>query len=124
MADDLQAAQLRVIRAVDELARSFGAQAWLRGGWPLDFCLGRVTRLHTDVDVYTEAKGHQQIVDMPPLLVGHDIAAAPVDALVIWRSDHVDVGSCGQRGLEGGEASRVDGREQPFRSWCCHGAHR
>lgn len=63
MPSDLQAAQLRVIEAVDKLSLSFEAQAWLRGGWAMDFCLGRVTRPHTDVDIYTEATGHQRIVD-------------------------------------------------------------
>lgn len=63
MRSDLQAAQLLVIEAVDELAVGFGTTAWLRGGWAVDFCLGRVTRPHTDVDIYTEPEGHRRIVD-------------------------------------------------------------
>ncbi len=62
MPHDLQTAQLRVINTVDELARSFEGQAWLRGGWAMDFCLGRVTRPHTDVDVYTDEACHRQTV--------------------------------------------------------------
>lgn len=62
MSTDLQTAQLRVIETVDELTRSFEGQAWLRGGWAMDFCLGRVTRSHTDVDIYTDEASHRQTV--------------------------------------------------------------
>lgn len=40
------AEQLEAIAAVSSL----GMRLWLRGGWAMDFFLGRVTRAHRDVD--------------------------------------------------------------------------
>ncbi|GHJ44521.1 hypothetical protein Cs7R123_18630 [Catellatospora sp. TT07R-123] len=42
--------QLAVIGDVVAAAGRAGAAVWLRGGWALDFYLGRVTRPHLDVD--------------------------------------------------------------------------
>jgi len=39
-----------------------GAGCWLRGGWALDFLLGRVTRAHEDLDLFIWA------ADAPKLL--------------------------------------------------------
>jgi|GEM_PF-4620527 len=63
MPDALQAAQLQAIDTVDRLTRSFGGQAWLRGGWAMDFCLGHVTRSHTDVDIFIDEVVHRRTVD-------------------------------------------------------------
>jgi hypothetical protein len=41
---------------LEELAAAFSSErirAWLRGGWALDFLLGRITRPHSDVDLVT-----------------------------------------------------------------------
>lgn len=42
--------QLRLIRQIVGVADALGIEIWLRGGWAMDFCLGRVTRPHRDVD--------------------------------------------------------------------------
>jgi hypothetical protein len=44
--------QLGLIREVSQIAASLEIPFWLRGGWAMDFFLGRVTRLHEDVDLF------------------------------------------------------------------------
>ncbi|MFC0503236.1 nucleotidyltransferase domain-containing protein [Micromonospora costi] len=44
--------QLESIDEVVEVAGGAGVEVWLRGGWAMDFHLGRVTRPHVDVDWY------------------------------------------------------------------------
>lgn len=53
----LQRAQLDAIAQVDAICRSLDVAAWLRGGWAMDFCPGRITRPHEDVDWYV-GEGH------------------------------------------------------------------
>lgn len=48
----LQRAQLDAIAQFDAICRSLDVAAWLRGRWAMDFCLGRITRPHEDVDWY------------------------------------------------------------------------
>jgi hypothetical protein len=42
--------QLRMIADTVAMSERVGAQVWLRGGWAMDFFLGRVTRDHVDID--------------------------------------------------------------------------
>lgn len=49
--------QLAAIAEVREVSKRLGVDAWLRGGWAVDFCLGRVTRDHADIDWFVWA-GH------------------------------------------------------------------
>lgn len=44
-------AQLDALSELALLFSSHGIEFWLRGGWGLDFLLGRETRPHRDVDV-------------------------------------------------------------------------
>jgi Aminoglycoside-2''-adenylyltransferase len=46
-------AQLRILRELEAILGSARIRFWLRGGWALDFHLGRVTRAHADIDVIT-----------------------------------------------------------------------
>jgi hypothetical protein len=48
--------QLALIGDVARLAAEAGVDCWLRGGWALDFLLGRVTRPHGDIDFFIWAK--------------------------------------------------------------------
>lgn len=43
---ELRRLQLDVIAEEDAVCRDLGRPAWLRGGWAMDFGLGRVTRWH------------------------------------------------------------------------------
>lgn len=54
--------QLTVIAEVVEVAAATGAGVWLRGGWALDFFLGRVTRPHLDIDFFGAAEHAGAIV--------------------------------------------------------------
>jgi hypothetical protein len=58
-------AQLEILRELEELCGRARIRFWLRGGWGLDFLLGRVTRAHTDIDVVTWLR-HQR--RLPALL--------------------------------------------------------
>jgi hypothetical protein len=49
-------AQLRVIHEVGDRFSTFRIRFWLRGGWAVDFMLGRVTRPHDDVDLVIWAR--------------------------------------------------------------------
>lgn len=42
--------QLQLISDVLAMASENAVEVWLRGGWAMDFFLGRVTRDHADVD--------------------------------------------------------------------------
>jgi Aminoglycoside-2''-adenylyltransferase len=66
------AAQLELL---DEVAHTLDAveiRFWLRGGWALDFHLGRPTREHADVDLVTWLRHCERIRD---LLLGRGFAA-------------------------------------------------
>jgi Aminoglycoside-2''-adenylyltransferase len=49
--------QLAAIAEVREVSRRLAIDVWLRGGWAVDFSVGRVTREHADVDWFVWA-GH------------------------------------------------------------------
>jgi phosphorylcholine metabolism protein LicD len=44
--------QLELIEEFASLAKAAGVDCWLRGGWALDFLLGRITRPHEDIDLF------------------------------------------------------------------------
>jgi hypothetical protein len=49
---DREQRQLALIDEFVGLASDAGVEYWLRGGWALDFLLGRVTRPHGDIDFF------------------------------------------------------------------------
>lgn len=53
--------QLAAIAEVREVSRGLAVDIWLRGGWAVDFYLGRVTRDHSDVDWFVWS-GHLDAV--------------------------------------------------------------
>jgi hypothetical protein len=52
--DETTKGQLRVIRKVIAVTRAAGISAWLFGGWGLDARIGRITRVHGDVEFWVE----------------------------------------------------------------------
>lgn len=70
--------QLQLITDVMAVTAKHGAQVWLRGGWAMDFFLGRVTRDHQDIDWFAWAAdapviiaellehGYRQLPGPPP----------------------------------------------------------
>ncbi|MFF5175491.1 nucleotidyltransferase domain-containing protein [Micromonospora sp. NPDC000089] len=72
--DERAARQLASIAQVLELTAPAGIPVWLRGGWAMDFCLGEVTRPHTDVDWYCWRADADRLA---ALLTGHGWAPDP-----------------------------------------------
>jgi len=78
VADSRERRQLELIHEFASLAGESGVEWWLRGGWALDFLLGRVTRAHEDIDLFIWAadaprllpslkgKGYEEIGGPPP----------------------------------------------------------
>jgi hypothetical protein len=78
VADGRERRQFELIHEFASLAGECGVEWWLRGGWALDFLLGRVTRAHEDIDLFIWAadaakllprlkdKGYQEIGGPPP----------------------------------------------------------
>ncbi|MBJ7610017.1 MAG: aminoglycoside adenylyltransferase [Candidatus Dormibacteraeota bacterium] len=55
--------QLALIAEVAAVCGALGIDCWLRGGWAMDFYLGRVTREHSDVDWLLWAEDADRLVD-------------------------------------------------------------
>jgi hypothetical protein len=54
-------AQLRLISEIAGLLRQAHIRFWLRGGWALDFLIGRVTRDHGDIDLVARFRQRSRI---------------------------------------------------------------
>lgn len=52
----------RQLRAIADIIRVVDAGLWLRGGWAMDFFLGRITRPHRDIDFFCLAPDADRIV--------------------------------------------------------------
>jgi len=50
------ARQLALIKEIVSLCDAASISCWLRGGWAMDFFLGRVTREHDDIDLFVWAQ--------------------------------------------------------------------
>lgn len=59
--DRESARQLEVLREIDEILSRERVRYWLRGGWAIDFLLGRVTRPHADLDLVVWQRHRQRI---------------------------------------------------------------
>lgn len=51
--NDTGKSQLNILLEISEICLSLNFNLWLRGGWAIDFLLGKITRLHTDIDLVT-----------------------------------------------------------------------
>lgn len=47
--------QLELVGDLVSAVEAAGARIWLRGGWAMDFFVGRVTRDHADIDLFARA---------------------------------------------------------------------
>ncbi|MDX8365544.1 nucleotidyltransferase domain-containing protein [Cytobacillus sp. IB215665] len=45
--------QLTVLSDISSISETLKIEFWLRGGWAIDFLLGKVTRPHDDIDIVT-----------------------------------------------------------------------
>ncbi|HEX6508397.1 MAG TPA: aminoglycoside adenylyltransferase [Chloroflexota bacterium] len=48
--------QLALIREFASICTAASIEFWLRGGWAMDFFLGRITRNHEDIDLFVWAE--------------------------------------------------------------------
>lgn len=46
-------AQLKTLSEISIIFEKLNMEFWLRGGWAIDFLLGKITRQHSDIDVVT-----------------------------------------------------------------------
>ncbi|MBV8719413.1 MAG: hypothetical protein JOZ65_30450 [Chloroflexi bacterium] len=53
--------QLEVLAELASVFASLKIGFWLRGGWALDFLLGRITRVHSDIDLVSWARERTRI---------------------------------------------------------------
>jgi hypothetical protein len=74
MKSDLSDRQLAAIAEVLDVAARIKTPLWLRGGWAMDFFLGRVTRPHTDIDWFIH---HTDAQRLAAALIDHSYALAP-----------------------------------------------
>ncbi|MCM2999994.1 hypothetical protein M3647_21195 [Paenibacillus cellulositrophicus] len=53
--------QLRVLCEISAICARIECKFWLRGGWAIDFLLGKVTRPHDDIDLITWIQNREQL---------------------------------------------------------------
>lgn len=73
--DLMEQKQLGVLRDITSICKSRGIGIWLRGGWAIDFLLGRITRAHSDVDLVSLV---QNRVELEAALVAAGYEKIPV----------------------------------------------
>lgn len=52
--------QLKVLSEISAISKSLEIEFWLRGGWAIDFLLGKITRPHDDIDLVTWIQNREQ----------------------------------------------------------------
>lgn len=55
--------QLRVLGEIRTICKMIEINFWLRGGWAIDFLLGKITRLHEDIDLITWVHHREHLED-------------------------------------------------------------
>ena len=58
---DENESQLQVLGQINEIFSSLNINFWLRGGWAIDFLLGRITRPHEDIDIVAWVQHREEI---------------------------------------------------------------
>ncbi|MDX5475667.1 MAG: hypothetical protein LPK00_09055 [Bacillaceae bacterium] len=53
--------QLKVLSEISALSDELDITFWLRGGWAIDFLLGKITRPHDDIDIVTWIDNREQL---------------------------------------------------------------
>jgi len=55
--------QLKVLDEISTISKRIGIEFWLRGGWAIDFLLGKVTHTHDDIDLITWIQNRDRLED-------------------------------------------------------------
>lgn len=53
--------QLKLLSEISAICATIECRFWLRGGWAIDFLLGKVTRPHEDIDLITWIQNREQL---------------------------------------------------------------
>ncbi len=79
--------QLSLLREIDGILRGARIRYWLRGGWALDFILGKVTREHGDIDLVAWKRNEARIAR---LFQDHGFRMTPQSASVDFEKKGVE----------------------------------
>jgi Aminoglycoside-2''-adenylyltransferase len=77
--------QLELIEEIDRLLGASAIRFWLRGGWALDFHLGRVTRQHADIDLVAWLRHRERIRRLLTCHGFSEVAGYPHPQLVLEK---------------------------------------
>ncbi|MET3941832.1 hypothetical protein ABIC22_004644 [Paenibacillus sp. PvP094] len=53
--------QLKLLSEISIICAAIECRFWLRGGWAIDFLLGKVTRSHDDIDLITWIQNREEL---------------------------------------------------------------
>jgi len=53
--------QLKVLSEISAISERLEIEFWLRGGWAIDFLLGKITRPHEDIDLVTWIQDRERL---------------------------------------------------------------
>ena len=90
--DDLTRQQLGTIAEFLGVAGELNAPVWLRGGWAMDFFLGRVTREHLDIDWFALVDDAPRLREQLLRLGFADVTTADPGQQIDLRRARVDHG--------------------------------
>ncbi len=87
--DDQTLSQLNVLGEINAIFSSLRGRFWLRGGWAIDFLLGKITRSHEDLDLVTWVRHRDRLEQT---LVNASFQRVPVsDRQTDFRKGNVDI---------------------------------
>lgn len=72
--------QLALIREYVSTCSAAGIRFWLRGGWAMDFYLGRISREHEDIDLFVWADDADRLMESLAAAGFEEIGGAPPEA--------------------------------------------
>lgn len=93
VSDGQTESQLNILKEISAIFSSLGQEFWLRGGWAIDFLLGKVTRLHGDIDLITWIQHRERLEQV---LMEYGFERTPVreqfrERQSDFRKDNVEV---------------------------------
>ena len=83
--------QFKLISEIARQCKRARMRFWLRGGWALDFLIGRVTRSHSDIDLVTWRR-HAGRIESLLLDAGYEVATITDEAAIHFTKADQDIG--------------------------------
>jgi Aminoglycoside-2''-adenylyltransferase len=72
--------QLALIREFTSICTAASVEFWLRGGWAVDFFLGRITREHEDIDLFVWGKDAPRLMESLQHAGFEELGGSPPEA--------------------------------------------